>query len=169
MSTKRSITLLRGVFNDAFFDLLKEEKAKDIFVLEGRPRTDATNAFLKELVKRKFTPTLIADNMAGFLFYKDLVKEVWVSYQSLDKNGAFCDIGALILGVLGKAHKVPVYAFPSAEKLKAMGNPKEILKFNGKQIAPKGIRGHVPLVEYLPKKYITDVYTFECECCSCEK
>ena len=169
MLTKRSITLLRGVPSDAFFDLLKKRKAKNIFVLEGRPRVERTNEFCKQLLKEKISPTLIADNMAGYLFYKDLVKEIWLSYQSLDNGGASCDIGALILGVLGKTHGVPVYIFPAAEKINSVGNQVEISKFHGKQIAPKGIKGHVPLVEYLPKKYISDIYALECSCCACER
>ena len=110
---KKNIVLLQGVFNTSILDLLKKRKIKEVFILEGRPSLEAAKQFSRELLKRKIKPTLIADNMAGFLFYKKLVKEVWLSYQITDKKGALCQIGGLILGVLGFKHKVPVNIFPN--------------------------------------------------------
>lgn len=158
INKKRSVTLLHGIANDTLFGLLKKRKAKHVFVLEGRPKLEGAKVLCRKLLKKKITPTLISDNMAGFLFYKDFVKEVWVAYQSVDSQGALCSIGALILGVLGKKHNVPVYLTPAAGKTKTMGSPNDILKFEGKQIAAKGVKTYVPLVENLPKKYITEIY-----------
>lgn len=154
---KRSVVLIHGIFNDTFFGLLKKCKAKNIVVLEGRPKLDGAKIICRKLLKNKITPTLISDNMAGFLFYKDLVREIWIGCQSIGKNGAICDIGSLVLGVLGKQHKVPVYLYPSARKSKFVAAPKDILKFNGKMVAPKGTKGYVPLIETLPNKYITRI------------
>ncbi len=155
---KNSVVLLQGVFEPSIFDLLKKKKVKEVFVLEGRPGLDAAKHSCRELLKRKIKPTLISDNMAGFLFYKKLVKEAWLSYQSIDKNGALCQIGGLILGVLGKKHKVPVYVYPSNQKSKLLGKPKDILYFNGMRVAPSGIPGYVPLVEQVSERYITKAY-----------
>ena len=154
---KKSIVLLQGNPGEKLFDLLKKRGAKEVFVLEGRPNLKGER--FKKIFKRKITPTLISDNMAGFLFYKGLVKEIWIGYQSLKENGALCNIGALILGVLGKKHKVTVNLFPSnGSKTEVSAKPDAIFYFEGKRIAPKGIKGYVPLVEWLPKKYITKVY-----------
>ena len=159
MLTKtKTVTLIQGVFDKTFFDLLKKNGAKDVFVLEGRPKLLAAKNSCRELLKRKMTPTLITDNMAGFLFYKDFVKEVWVAYQSKEKECVVCHIGALVLGVLGKKHKVAVYAYPTKEKMGMEGKPQDIFRFQGKKIAPAGIKGHVPLIECLPREYITKVY-----------
>jgi len=158
MLTKKSITIVRGLPRDGFSDALKKRNPKAVFVLEGRPNLDAAKALCRQLLKRKITPTLISDNMAGFLFYKNLVKEVWVTYQGMNHKNAYCDVGGLILGVLGKSHRVPVYLFPSNSKSRFMGNKKDIFRFNGKNVAAKGVKGYVPLVERLPKKYITQVY-----------
>ena len=155
---KRSAVLIQGVFKDTFFGLLKKCKAKNIVVLEGRPRLDGAKIVCRKLLKSKITPTLISDNMAGFLFYKDLVKEIWIAYQSENQTEAVCDIGALILGVLGKQHNVPVYLYPAARKTKGVAASKDILTFNGQRVAPKGAKGYVPLIEKLPKKYITEIY-----------
>jgi len=159
MSTKKkSITLIHGVVQDSLFDLLKNRKKSVFYILEGRPQLAAAKSVSKQLIKRKIVPTLIADNMAGFLFYKDLVKEVWLSYQCADKNGAICDIGALILGVLGKRHYVPVRLYPSARKTQLLAKQSEILNFNGVRTAPKNVRGYAPLVEWVPRKYISKIY-----------
>jgi len=155
---KKNIVLLQGVFNASIFDLLKKRKIKEVFILEGRPSLEAAKQSSRELLKRKIKATLIADNMAGFLFYKKLVKEVWLSYQTADKKGALCHIGGLILGVLGRKHKVPVNIFPNKAKLQLLGRAKDITYFNGIKVAPSGIKGYVPLAEWVPSKYITKIY-----------
>ena len=158
MTKKNNIILLQGVFKTSIFDLLKKRKIKEVFILEGRPSLEAAKQSSRELLKRKIKPTLIADNMAGFLFYKKLVKEVWLSYQTADKKGALCQIGGLILGVLGRKHKVPVNIFPNKAKLQLLGRAKDITYFNGTKVAPSGIKSYVPLAEWVPRKYITKIY-----------
>lgn len=152
------MVLLQGIFDAALFDLLKKRKVKEAFVMEGRPGLEAAESSCAQLLKRNLKPTLIADNMAGFLFYRKLVKEVWLSSPRMDKEGALCHIGAMILGVLGQKHKVPVYAYPNGQELRLLGRPKEITHFMGVKIAPRGIEGYVPLAEWVPQKYITEVY-----------
>jgi methylthioribose-1-phosphate isomerase len=155
---KNSIILLQGIFEPSVFDLLKKRKAVEVNVLEGRPGLDAARHSCRELLKRKIRPTLITDNMAGFLFYKKLVKEIWVSYQSAEKNGVLCQIGGLILGVLGRKHGVPVYAYPSSRKVALLGRPKDISYFNGIKVAANNTPCYVPLVEQVPGKYIERIY-----------
>ena len=155
---EKSIVLLHGVSNYRLFDLLKKNKAQNIFVLEGRPNLEAAKISSKELLKRKIKPTLIADNMAGFLFYKNLVKEAWLSYYCVDQKGALCAIGALIVAVLAKQHKIKVNLFPTEGKTKFLGNPEDIFQFLGKRVAPKNIRGYVPLVEWVDQKYVGKIY-----------
>jgi hypothetical protein len=96
--------------------------------------------------------------MAGFLFYRNLVKETWLSYYTSDGDGALCQIGGLILGVLGRKHKVPVYIYPNDQKLQLLGYSKDISYFNGVKVAPSGTKGYVPLAEWVPSKYINRVY-----------
>jgi len=155
---KRSIVLLHGVFEDSFFNLLKEQKIKKVYVLEGRPYLDGAKALCSKLIKNKIQPILIADNMAGFLFYKNLVKEVWISYQEAGEQNILAKVGGLILSVLAKKHQVVVKAFPSAKRKKYIGNPKDILSFEGKRVAAKGVYGFVPLLEDVPKTYLSEIY-----------
>ena len=150
--------VLQGIFEDKTFDRLKGQGVKEAFVLEGRPSLKAAESSSRQLLKRGIKPILISDNMAGFLFAKDMVKEVWLSYQISDEKGAVCRIGSLILGVLAKRHKAPVYIFKSGEKTEFMGKPRDLFNFQGKRVAPSGIKAYVPLVEWVPQKYIDKHY-----------
>jgi translation initiation factor 2B subunit (eIF-2B alpha/beta/delta family) len=153
---KRSIILVHGIFDDGVFKNFK--KSEQYFVLEGRPDLLSSKGAIKALTKKKILPTVIADNMAGFLFYKDLVKEVRLSYQYDDESGVLCDIGALILGVLGKTHKVPVHLYPGQVRRHFLAPQEDLLKFNGKAVAAPGTRVYAPLVEWLANEYITKRY-----------
>ena len=92
--------------------------------------------------------------MAGFLFFKGLVKEVIVACQYADDTGALCDIGALILAVLAKEHKVPLKLIVADRRTRFLGDPEEISSFEGQRIAPEETHGYVPLVEWVPAKYL---------------
>jgi len=153
----KSITLLHGVFEDA---VLKSFKKADYFVLEGRPDLLSSKSTLKALSKKKIIPTVIADNMAGFLFYKDLVKEVRIAYQYVDETGVLCDIGGLILGVLAKQHKIPVHLYEGKTRRHFLAPQEDVLKFNGKFVAAQGTRAYGPLVEWLSKNYITKLHGY---------
>ncbi len=159
LTKQKNIVLLHGIFTQALLAKLRKLKGKKIFVLEGRPGMESSRHTCAALLKQRIKPTLISDNMAGFLFYKNLVKEIWLSYQAADRAGALCNIGGLILGVLGKKHNVPVHVYPAGKKIRCMGRQKEILFFNGIRVAPVGIKGYIPLMEWVPAKYIRKRYT----------
>ena len=156
LTKSKTITLLQGKFQDKHYDDFS--KKKDIYVLEGRPSLEASRHAIKEMKKRKKVPTLIADNMAGFLFSNNKVKEVNLAYQMKDKDGALCHIGGLILAVLAKKHRVPVKLHKGNGDLSLLGHPSDIFSFNGERVAPRGIQGYVPLVEWVPKRYISKIY-----------
>ncbi|MBI5149524.1 MAG: hypothetical protein HZA28_01970 [Candidatus Omnitrophica bacterium] len=152
-----SVVLLHGVFEPSVFDAVKPGNGTELFVMEGRPSLESAQATCRELLRRKIKPTLIADNMAGFLFYRNLVKEVWLACQTVDEQGALCPIGSLVVGVLAKRHNVPVYVYPASKESCLLGGQKDIFYFKGIKVAPQNIKGYVPLVEWLPKKYITEI------------
>ncbi len=158
LDKKNSIVLLHGTFNEGFFAKLNNQNLTQAFVMEGRPSLAASKTTSKQLLQHSIDPVLISDNMAGFLFYKGLVKEVWIAYQEVNEDGALCPVGALILGVLGKKHAVPVYLYPSEGKLEFLGQAEELMSFENKRIAPAGTKGYVPLMEWLPNKYFTEQF-----------
>jgi len=157
MSTKlmEKLVLLLGNFDTPALKELKQRGESKVYIMEGRPQLDSTQEMVTALLALGITPVLIADNMAGFLFARGLVQEVWLSYQLVDDKGAVCRIGGMILAVLGKKHKVPVVLFRSGRKIKYMGKPKDLFHFLGERIAPEGIKAYVPQVEWVPGKYIS--------------
>lgn len=155
---RKSIVLIQGILGESILDKLSKNKSAEFFILEGRPSMKSARQMTAALLKRKVKPTLISDNMAGFLFYKNLVKEVWVGCQSAGDNGILCQVGGLILGVLGQKHKVPVYASAHYQQVQLLGNSKDITYFNGTRIAPFGVKGYAPLAEWVSRKYINKIY-----------
>ena len=152
-----SVVLVHGVFDPSIFESVKSGNGHELFVMEGRPSLESAASTCRELLRRKIKPTLIADNMAGFLFYRNLVKEVWLACQTVDEQGALCPVGSLIVGVLAKRHNVPVYVYPASKESRRMGGQRDIFYFKGIKVAPQNIKGYVPLVEWLPNKYITEM------------
>jgi methylthioribose-1-phosphate isomerase len=149
----KSIILFQGVLSAESLKKFKLMHGEHAFVCEGRPSLEAGRKASGILLKKRITPTVISDNMAGFLFFKGLVKQVIISCQYADKKGALCDMGALILAVLAKEHKIPLQLLVAEHRTRFLGDPKAILSFEGKRIAPKGTHGYVPLVEWVPAKY----------------
>src|SRR5665213_287063 len=96
----KSICLFQGVLNAESLKKIKLSKTDRAFVCEGRPSLEAGRKTSAVLLKKGIIPTVISDNMAGFLFFKGLVKEVIIACQYADKKGALCDMGALIVAVL---------------------------------------------------------------------
>ena len=149
-----SIILLQGVFKADVLKKIKASKGVSVFLCEGRPSLEAGKLNSKALLAQKVTPTIISDNMAGFLFFKGYVKELVLACQYADSTGALCDTGALIYKKKKKKHKIPVRLLQGKLRTRFLGDPKEMLSFEGKAIAPKGTKAYVPLVEWVPGKYL---------------
>lgn len=107
----------------------------------------------KKLLQNQVTPTLICDNMAGFCFYREMVKEVHLAAQEIRKNSVVCKIGSLALAVGAAYHQVPVYLHEAQRKIRPHCGEKEIFYFAGKRVAPLGIRAYTALTEEVPLRY----------------
>ena len=153
----KEVVLIQGVFRKDFFGALRQ-CGKDVVVLEGRPSLEAAHDSCAHLQKLNIVPTVMADNMAGYLFSKGFVKEIWLAAQANDKMGAMCEIGALILAVLAKKHRVPVFTFPAGKKNKPFGKPADLQKFSGHSVLTGKVKAFVPLNECVPAKYIKKNY-----------
>jgi len=70
-----SICLFQGVLSAESLKKVKLIKADHAFVCEGRPSLEAGRKTSAIFLKKGITPTVITDNMAGFLFFKGLVKK----------------------------------------------------------------------------------------------
>ena len=125
----KSICLFQGVLSVESLEKVKIENNDHAFVLEGRPSLEAGRKTSGILLKKGITPTVISDNMAGFLFFKGLVKQVSMACHHADKKGALCDMGALILAVLAKEHKVPLKLLIAEHRTRFLGDPQACLLY----------------------------------------
>jgi methylthioribose-1-phosphate isomerase len=153
----KSICLFQGVLSAESFKKVKLEPNDHAFVCEGRPSLEAGRKTSGILLKKGIIPTVISDNMAGFLFFKGLVRQVFIACQFADKKGSLCDMGALILAVLAREHKIPLKLLVTEPRTRFLGDPQAILSFEGQRIAPKDTHAYVPLVEWVPAKYLKNI------------
>jgi methylthioribose-1-phosphate isomerase len=151
----KSITILHGFLERDFLQTL--DKKGMYYILEGRPNLENSKYLIDALIKLKIKPTVIADNMAGFLFYQNWVKEVSIGYFEKTEESVLLPVGGLILAVLAKKHNVPVNVHPSNQLMKLMGKSEDMLKFNGTRVVKAGTKSFVPLVEWVDNKYISRV------------
>lgn len=157
---KKSVLLLHGYFTEDTIAQIKKRKFKNIVVMEGRPSLASARQTMKMLASTRLEPTVISDNMAGSLFFNDLVKEVWIDYRDNSSSSITSQIGSLILAILAKKHKVPVRAFESSDlSSDIIGKSKDLIYFNGVHVAAKGIQTYVPLVDQIPRRLITECVT----------
>ena len=150
----RSICLVHGVLTSGALAKIKTKGGAHVVICEGRPSLRAGEHNSRSFLSKKVKPFIICDNMAGFLFFKGFVKEVVLACQYADKTGALCDIGALVLAVLAKKHKVAVCLLEAEHKKHFLGSPKDLLTLKGIATAPHGTQAYAPLVEWVPAKYL---------------
>ncbi len=155
---KRANVLIHGVVHPSLFDQLKERDIRQAVITEGRPGLEAARSNARAMLARRIVPVVISDNMPGFLFSRDWIKEIWIAYQDADGEGAICEIGALILAILGQSHRVPVHGYPAGQKKKLIGKGRDLMDFNGRRVMSKSVKTYVPLLEWVPKKYFQNIY-----------
>jgi methylthioribose-1-phosphate isomerase len=133
------------------------QKVSQVVVMEGRPDLKGARDNCRRLSRAGIVPVIITDNMAGFFFAQGLVKEVWVASEKSD-DGVLCPAGAVILSVLAGEHAIPLYGFAGPVGERYLGHPEEVFSFMRRRIAPSGIRGYVPLVEWIEQTQFKKIY-----------
>jgi methylthioribose-1-phosphate isomerase len=151
---ENSVVLLQGVMSHGALAKIKTKGGVNIVISEGRPTLRAAEHNSRYFLDKKIKPAIICDNMAGYLFYKGLVKEVVISCQYADGTGALCDTGALIVAILAKKHKVALRLVDGEHKKHYLGNPKDLLILKGVPTAPAKTKAYAPMVEWVPSKYL---------------
>jgi len=150
------------------------EKGKKIhvYVDETRPMLQGARLTAWELMQDNIPCTLITDNMAGYLMFRDMVDIAIVGADRITRNGdAVNKIGTYGLAVLCKEHGIPFYVaapFSTIDFSVATGamvpieerDPREITHVLGKvQIAPHGVKVENPAFDVTPARYINAIIT----------
>jgi methylthioribose-1-phosphate isomerase len=149
----------------------KNGKIKNVFVDETRPYLQGARLTAWELQQEKIPYTLITDNMAGYIMKTEKVDAVIVGADRIALNGDVANkIRTYSLSILAKYHKVPFYVVaPSSTvdfstlygvKIKIEErSADEVLKINGKSIAPKDTQVRYPGFDITPASNITMIIT----------
>lgn len=149
----------------------KTGKIKKVFVDETRPYLQGARLTAWELQQEKIPYTLITDNMAGYMMKTEKIDAVIVGADRIALNGDVANkIGTYSLSILAKYHKIPFYVVaPSSTidfstlygtKIKIEErSAEEVVKINGKEIAPKGTQVRHPGFDITPASNITMIIT----------
>ena len=146
-------------------------KIKKVFVDETRPYLQGARLTVFELKQEKIPHTLITDNMVGYIMKTEKIDAVIVGADRIASNGDVANkIGTYSLSILAKFHKIPFYvvAPSSTVDFSTLYGSKieieervseEVLKINGKEIAPKGTDVRYPCFDVTPASNITMIIT----------
>lgn len=145
------------------------EQGKKVKVIadETRPLFQGARLTAYELEQMGTPTTLIADNMVGFVMYKQMVNEVVVGADRIVRDAVINKIGTYGVAVLAKEHGIPFYvAAPkstfdlehtSADVVIEERKPEEVTEVYGHRIAPKGIGVFNPAFDITPLTYVTAI------------
>ena len=146
-------------------------KKVSVFADETRPFLQGSRLTAWELRKDHIPVTVIADNMAATVLSRGRVSCVIVGTDRTAANGDVANkIGTYPLAVMARRHGVPFYVaaplssidldcqsgdqIPIEER-----NPKEIIEFAGKPVAPKGVAVFNPAFDVTPAELVTAIIT----------
>jgi methylthioribose-1-phosphate isomerase len=148
-------------------------KQIEVFADETRPFLQGARLTAWELHRDSIPVTVIADNMAGTVLASGKVNCVIVGTDRTAANGDVANkIGTYPLAVLARRHRVPFYVaapLSSIDLACATGDsipieqrdPREVIEFAGKRIAPKGVNVFNPAFDVTPAELVTAIIT-EC-------
>ncbi len=144
----------------------KNKKIK-IIATETRPLLQGARLTAYELHHDRIPVTLITDSMVGYVMAKKMVQKVVVGADRIVKDAVFNKIGTYTIAVLAHEHHVPFYvaAPKSTFDLNRLArnvtieerSMNEVVKFHGRQIAPRGVPALNPAFDSTPMRYVTGI------------
>ncbi len=142
----------------------KENKHINFFVTETRPYLQGVRLTAWELQQAGFDVTVIADSMAALVMSERKISKVIVGADHLAQNGDIANkIGTYQIALLARYFNIPFYVLcppvsgaKTGKEIKIEIRPEEeLLEFNGKRLAPKGVKGYYPAFDVTPNALIT--------------
>lgn len=144
---------------------LKEKKEIHFFATETRPYMQGLKLTAWELNRMGAKVTVIPDNAVGSVMSDGLVNKVIVGSDRSCANGDFANkIGTYQIAVLAKEFGLPFYVLtqpstkvPSGDQIPIeIRHEDELLKYSGKNIVGKNIRGFYPGFDVIPHELVTE-------------
>jgi len=142
----------------------KQGKIISFFVTETRPYLQGARLTAWELKEAGLPVTLITDSMAAHVMAEGKIDKIIVGADHLALNGDFANkIGTYQIALLARHFKIPFYVLcpppskaKSGDDIKIEIRPdKELLEFQGKRLAPKGVKAYYPAFDVTPSALVT--------------
>ncbi len=146
-------------------------KRVHVFVDETRPFLQGARLTAWELMKERIPCTLITDNMAGWLMAQGKIDLAIVGADRIAANGDVANkIGTYSVAVLCHAHRIPFYvaaplstidlATKTGREIPIEERPfTEVIAFQGRPVAPKGMEAWNPAFDVTPHPYVKAIIT----------
>jgi len=122
---------------------------------ESRPCENILSDKMMEFTSKGYETTVITDNMMGFCLSNKKVALVFLFYQRIDKDCAYCQGGTLLTAVLAKELGIPCHLYPTEYNVR-IADSGRTLCFAGDNIAPEGVKSFIPKVEKVPLSCISE-------------
>ena len=143
----------------------QQHKEISFFVTETRPYFQGSRLSAWELKRQDFEVTVIPDNAAAQVMSERKINKIFVGADHLAANGDIANkIGTYQIALLAKYFNIPFYVLcppasraQSGQEIKIEVRPdKELLEYQGKRIAPVGVKGYYPAFDITPNYLITE-------------
>jgi methylthioribose-1-phosphate isomerase len=146
-------------------------KKVKVFADETRPFLQGARLTAWELHKDNIPVMLITDNMSGHFMKKKMIDLVVVGADRIAANGDVANkIGTYMVAVMAQKHNIPFYVAAPISTLDltlAHGDSipieersaEEVVRINGKRVAPEGIEVAHPAFDVTPNDLVTAIIT----------
>lgn len=146
-------------------------KRVKVYACETRPLLQGSRLTAWELLRDNIPVTLLADNAAGYLMARKKVDISIVGADRIAMNGDTANkIGTYPLALVAHENRIPFYVAaplstvdPSVKKGEGIPieerKPQEIIRLNGRKIAPDGVEAYNPAFDITPQRLITGIIT----------
>lgn len=160
-----------GTALGVLFEAKKYKKNITVYADETRPLLQGSRLTAWELMRAGIKTILICDNMAASLMAKGRINKIFVGADRIARNGdAANKIGTYNLAVLAKYHRIPFYVVAPASTFDLRikdgrkipieeRNKIEVLEFQGRRVAPAGVKACNPAFDVTPHTLITAIVT----------
>jgi len=144
-------------------------KLRAVFADETRPFLQGARLTAWELMRDGIQPTLITDNMAGYLMAQGEINAVVVGADRIAANGDVANkIGTYTVAVLAREHGIPFFAaapVSTFDLTAADGSaipieeraPEEVTEIWGRRVAPEGVTVRNPAFDVTPSRFVTAI------------
>jgi len=150
----------------------EEGKRVTVYATETRPLLQGARLTAFELKRLRIPVKLIVDSAVGLLLYEGLISKAFVGADRILSSGhVFNKIGTYPIAVLAKENGVPFYVAAPTSTIDAEADleditieqrdQREVTSFEGKPIAPRGVRAFNPAFDVTPPRYVSAIIT-EC-------